>query len=248
VSGLPAWLAPWLPADTARSWQAIATAVPRQAYLVGGTALTVHLRHRTSNDLDFFFEEPIDLAMVRTDLERLGPFAVTEHEEHTLNGQFHETKVQLLHAAKQTRLEPTTEIAGIQVAGLSDILAMKLKVIADRGELRDYFDVMRIEQDTGRTVEEGLGLYLARYGDRPDSNTLMSIVRGLGYLDDVLDDAQLPASRASIEAYWTRRQPHIVRNISREPMTPILPQAPTQPLSPSGQPAGPLHHGDESSS
>jgi hypothetical protein len=185
VSGLPAWLAPWLPADTARSWQAIATAVPRQAYLVGGTALTVHLRHRTSNDLDFFFEEPIDLAMVRTDLERLGPFAVTEHEEHTLNGQFHETKVQLLHAAKQTR---------------------------------------------------------------PDSNTLMSIVRGLGYLDDVLDDAQLPASRASIEAYWTLRQPHIVRNISREPMTPILPQVPTQPLSPSGQPAGPLHHGDESSS
>lgn len=248
MSGLPAWLAPWLPADTARSWQAIATAVPRKAYLVGGTALTVHLRHRTSNDLDFFFEEAIDLAVVRADLERLGSFAVTEHEEHTLNGQFHETKVQFLHAAKQTRLEPTTEIAGIQVAGLSDILAMKLKVIADRGELRDYFDIMRIEQDTGRTVEAGLGLYLARYGDRPDSNTLMSIVRGLGYLDDVLDDAQLPASRAAIEAYWTRRQPHIVRTISREPTTPILPQAPVQPLSPNGQPAGPLHHRDESSS
>jgi hypothetical protein len=76
MSGLPAWLAPWLPADTARSW--------------------------------YFFEEAINLAVVRAD-----PFAVTEHEGHTLNGQFHETKVQLLHAAKQTRLEPTTEIAGV---------------------------------------------------------------------------------------------------------------------------------------
>jgi predicted nucleotidyltransferase component of viral defense system len=88
---------------------------------------------------------PRSRTTARADLERLGSFAVIEHEEHTLNGQFHETKVQFLHAAKQTRLEPTTEIAGIQVAGLSDILAMKLKVIADRGELRDYFDIMRMD-------------------------------------------------------------------------------------------------------
>jgi hypothetical protein len=65
---------------------------------------------------------------------------------------------------------------------------------------------------------------------------------------DVLDDAQLPATRAAIGAYWTRRQPDIVRNISREPTTPILPQAPTQPLSPNGQPAGPLHHDDDNGS
>jgi len=216
MSELPTWLVPWLPAGTARSWTAIAKAVPRQAYLVGGTALTVHLRHRKSNDLDFFFEEAVDLEEVRHALEHLGPFAVTTHEEHTLNGQFDETKVQFLHAANQRRLAPTTKVAGIEIADLSDILAMKLKVIADRGELRDYFDVMRIEQDTGRTVEEGLGLYVTRYGDRSDSDPFLSVVRGLGYFGDVLDDDELPSSRAAIEAYWTHRQPQIVRNISRE--------------------------------
>jgi hypothetical protein len=30
---------------------------------------------------------------------------------------------------------------------------MKLKVVGDRGELRDYFDLMVIEQRTGRMVE-----------------------------------------------------------------------------------------------
>lgn len=223
MSELPAWLVPWLPASTASSWTTIAKAVPRQAYLVGGTALTVHLRHRRSNDLDFFLESAIDLDEVRAALEHLGPFAVTTHEEHTLNGQFDETKMQFLHAAEQTRLAPTTEVAGIEVASLSDILAMKLKVIAERGELRDYFDVMCIEQDIGRTVEEGLGLYLARYRDRSDSDAFLSVVRGLGYFGDVLDDDALPNSRAAIEAYWTHRQPQIVRNISREPNMAVPP-------------------------
>jgi len=235
MSELPEWLVPWLPAGTASSWTTIAKAVPRQAYLVGGTALTAHLRHRRSNDLDFFFEDAIDLDGVRAALEHLGPFAVTTHEDHTLNGQFDETKVQFLHAAKQTRLAPTMEVAGIEVASLSDILAMKLKVIADRGELRDYFDLMRIEQDTGRTVEEGLGLYLARYRDRSDSNAFLSVIRGLGYFGDVLDDDELPSRRAAIEAYWTRRQPEIMRNISREPTVADPPRG----ASGSDSPAGP---------
>jgi hypothetical protein len=41
-------------------------------------------------------------------------------------------------------------------------MAMKLKVVGDRGELRDYFDLMTIEQRTGRTADEGLALFLER--------------------------------------------------------------------------------------
>ena len=41
-----------IPAST---WETIARIVPPTAYLGGGTAIAVHLRHRESADLDFFF-------------------------------------------------------------------------------------------------------------------------------------------------------------------------------------------------
>jgi hypothetical protein len=44
-----------LPPDTAATWDAIAPLVPPGAYLGGGTAIAVHLGHRVSRDLDFFF-------------------------------------------------------------------------------------------------------------------------------------------------------------------------------------------------
>jgi hypothetical protein len=47
----------FLPPDTAETWQTIAPLVPPVAYLGGGTAIAVHLEHRTSRDLDFFFHE-----------------------------------------------------------------------------------------------------------------------------------------------------------------------------------------------
>jgi hypothetical protein len=68
-------------------------------------------------------------------------------------------------------------VGGIEVAGVGDILAMKLKVIVDRGELRDYFDLMAIERDAGRTVEEGLGLSLERYGLELEPFVIEPVVR-----------------------------------------------------------------------
>ena len=101
------------------------------------------------------------------------------------------------------------------VAAVDDILAMKLKVIGDRGELRDYFDVMTIEQRLGRLAEEGIALYLQRFQLPPEHESVRHIILGLGYLDDVDDDDLLPLDRREIERYWHRRQPQIVRNASR---------------------------------
>jgi hypothetical protein len=78
--------------------------------------------------------------------------------------------------------------AGLQVGGLGDLLAMKLNAIAGRAQLRDYFDVMTIEQKGGRSVEEGLALFLVRYRPEHTDSALRPIVLGLAYLDDVADD------------------------------------------------------------
>jgi predicted nucleotidyltransferase component of viral defense system len=216
---LPAGLAAVLPKDSARSWEAIARVLPEGAYLAGGTALAVHLGHRVSRDLDFSLHRSVDLDEVTAALRSVGPFAVTLQDQATLDGVFSETPVQFLVAENQHRLEPTTRVAGIDVAGIGDILAMKLKVVGDRGELR-YFDVMQIEQQARRTVEEGLGLYMARYDVPREHVTIRHIVNGLGYFGDVGDDEALPVSRDEIVEYWRKRQPELIRNLGRFPPRP----------------------------
>lgn len=64
-------------------------------------------------------------------------------------------------------------------------------------------------------VEEGLGLFLQRYGRPPEPFEIEPVVRALGYLGDVDEDGLLPATKDEIEAYWSRRQPEIVRNAAR---------------------------------
>jgi hypothetical protein len=107
-------------------------------------------------------------------------------------------------------LEPPHEVDGLHVAGLSDLMAMKLKVVGDRGELRDYFDLMTIEQRTGRTADEGLALFVARFQPDYPEQAINHLLLGLGYFDDVDPDEALPVPRDQIVDYWTRRQPEIV--------------------------------------
>ena len=203
-----------LPRDAAATWRAITPVVPRGAYLGGGTAVAVHLAHRMSRDLDFFFHhESIDLDELARRLSGTGPFAVTERAPGTLNGVFSATRVQFLHADQvrpQRLLEPTQPFAGLEIAQISDLLAMKLNVIGDRGELRDYFDLMTIEQRSGRTADEGLALFLERCQPEFPGPAVDHIMLGLGYFEDVDPDDTLPVPRQQIVDYWTRRQPEII--------------------------------------
>ena len=146
-------------------------------------------------------------------LTAVGPFAVTERSPGTLNGIFSATKVQFLHADEarpQHLLEPPQEVDGLHIAGLSDLMAMKLKAVGDLGELRDYFDLMTIEQRTGRTADEGLALFVARFQPEYPQQAINHILLGLGCFDDVDPDDALPVPRDQIVDYWTRRQPEIV--------------------------------------
>jgi Nucleotidyl transferase AbiEii toxin, Type IV TA system len=210
-----------LPGDTATTWDVIAPLVPQQAYLGGRTAIAVHLGHRVSRDLDFFFHQhSIDLDDLASRLSAVGPFAVTERSPGTLNGLFSSTKVQFLHADEgrpQHLLEQPQETDGLRIAGLSDLIAMKLKVVGDRGELRDYFDLMTIEQRTGRTADEGLALFVARFQPEYPQQAINHILLGLGYFDDVDPDDALPIPRSDIVDYWTRRQREIIAARGRLP-------------------------------
>lgn len=216
---LPAGIRGSLADDVVQAWTLLAPVVPPAAYLGGGTAVAVHLGHRISRDLDFFYHSnSIDLDQLEREIAAVGPFAATMRASGTLNGVFVRTKIQFLHADEgtpQRLLVPPADVAGLRVAQIDDLMAMKLKVVGDRGELRDYFDLMVIEERTGRLAEEGLQLFLARYQPAFPDQALGHIVGGLGYFDDVEPDDQLPVRRETIIDYWTRRQPEVLASLGR---------------------------------
>ncbi|SDZ02337.1 nucleotidyl transferase AbiEii/AbiGii toxin family protein [Herbiconiux ginsengi] len=205
-------LASFLPARTLAAWRTLAPVVPPVAYLSGGTALTAHLQHRVSRDLDFFTENQFDVRALSEALNTVGTFAPTLAEEGTLNGIFEDTKVQFLDASSQQLLEPTTQFGGVRLASLADVLATKLKVIQDRGALRDYFDLMVLDEYI--SIEEGLNLLVQKYRPVAAAGVIANVVRGLGFLDDVEDDPSLPLPRKDIETFWARRQPEVVKTIA----------------------------------
>jgi hypothetical protein len=194
-------------------WEALVGNLPDGAYLVGGTGIAAHLGHRVSRDLDFFVGEPFEPQELAAALDEIERFATTQVATGTLNGYLGETRIQFLDARDQHPVDAYVEVAGIPVAGLRDLLATKLKVVGDRGELRDYFDLLVLERDAGHRVEEGLAVVIERYRPVTPEAVVLHIVRALGSLEDVADDPALPLNRSEIETFWTRRQPEIVRSL-----------------------------------
>jgi hypothetical protein len=187
--------------------------------LAGGTGITAHLRHRISRDLDFFSTDELDLDQILDGLRALDTVDVLRITPDTLCVIVNGTRVEFLSTPTISLLRPTHTIAGLRVADLADIQAMKLRAVFSRGELRDYFDLMTLDADY--PTEIGVSLFLEKFGaegnaafdDRP--GVVQAIVRSLGYLDDVDDDPGLPIPRVTIEQFWHRRQPQIARDMDR---------------------------------
>lgn len=212
----PPPLEDFLPRAGVEAWRSVAPVLPPGCYLAGGTGLAAHLAHRVSRDLDFFVDVSFDPSRLSRRMSGLGPqFTATLIEPGTLNGVLGETKLQFLDARRQHPVEDIELIHGMPVAGLGDLLATKLNAIGGRGALRDYFDLLVLDRDEGRRIEEGLILFVERYRPEVPSASVTHLVHSLGYMDDVEDDPGLPMSRADIEDYWDRRQPEVFRSLDR---------------------------------
>ena len=61
-----------LPDGTLDAWPEVAAALPETAALMGGTGLAVWLRHRRSEDLDFFVRDTFDSAAIVAKLAAAG--------------------------------------------------------------------------------------------------------------------------------------------------------------------------------
>lgn len=213
ASTIPDAVREMLPGETAASWETLAPLLPDSAYLVGGTGLAVHLRRGVSRDLDFFLEQPEDIDALWRAFERAGRALASERSGDTLNCLFNDTKVQVLEAATQRLISPTTRVAGLRVASVEDIMATKISAILARGALRDYFDLMCIEQQTELQFEVGIALAIQKYKPASIENFVLSALHSLGGFSDVEPDHTLPVNQEEIETYWLLRQSEVARRI-----------------------------------
>jgi hypothetical protein len=132
-----------LPARTATLLGKIVLAKPRfltDFYLSGGTALSLQLGHRESEDLDFFDQKPFDPKILQIELEKLGKLVSVELSENTLNSTLDGVKLQFL-GYPYPMLEKLSDYHGIQLSSVLDIACTKLQTIGMRGSKKDFMDL-----------------------------------------------------------------------------------------------------------
>lgn len=109
--------------------------------LVGGTALSLQMGHRESDDLDLFSVEPLDGLRVQTMLIGKYGFMPSVIEEQKLIGFIQGVKVDVIYHPFPW-LEPAIEEDGVRLATVADIAAMKMHAIINSGKRpKDFVDI-----------------------------------------------------------------------------------------------------------
>ncbi len=121
--------------------------VKRGAILAGGTALSLHIGHRLSVDLDFFTNKDFKVEPVISEIRKAGRnFSVISEGEGHITANIDGTKFSLLKY-EYPFLEKPAVYKGIQVAGIFDIASMRIIAVSQRGTKRDFVDLFFILQD-----------------------------------------------------------------------------------------------------
>ncbi|MFH1505267.1 MAG: nucleotidyl transferase AbiEii/AbiGii toxin family protein [Candidatus Omnitrophota bacterium] len=136
------------------------TVIKDTFFLTGGTALSAfYLKHRYSEDLDFFTEVPGVVSNVFPQLEAVGKkIPISIEVKRTFNTfteiviTSNKTKERvLLHFAQDSpyRLKPAifNKEYGISVDNLLDISCNKFSALFDRHDMKDFVDIYFIDRE-----------------------------------------------------------------------------------------------------
>jgi len=185
-----------LPEGTRRNLALLAdSSLVAPFYLAGGTAAALHMGHRVSVDLDFFSPAPFDSAQLADRLPDVGRFRLERLGEGTLLGELQDVRISFFRYRYPLIAEPV-QVLGVTVAGLADIVAMKLDAISQRGTRRDFIDLYIIAQ-TGLSLSEALHHYRHKYAGL-DLN-LVHLIKSLTYLADAEGD---PMPQMLVDLSW----------------------------------------------
>jgi len=152
-------------------------------FLVGGTALSLQLGHRISNDIDLFTRNDINKDEIFDFLNRYykGNYQIHNVQNIVLQISIYDIKVDFVKY-DYNLLEDIKSDEGINYLGKRDISAMKLMAIANRGDqAKDFVDIYYLLGEI--SLKDMFEYYKQKY----NQNDISPIKRSLIYFDDITD-------------------------------------------------------------
>jgi len=174
-------------------------------YLSGGTALSLQIGHRESEDLGFFSQKPFNPELLQQDLIKYGQLTQTELDKGTLNTFIDGVKLQFLEYP-YALVKPTIDWESIQLSSIEDIACTKLQTIGTRGSKKDFIDLYYLLKIY--TLNELFAFMDTKYGEI-DYNKV-HIMKSLVYFQD----AELqPMPRMHKTTPWNNVKEEIIKTV-----------------------------------
>ena len=172
-----------LPAAQRRLWPELSE-LPASFVLYGGTALTLRVGGRESEDFDLFTNEPVDALQLASSLSLLRNAELIQAAPSTatfLVDRGGRVKVSFFGGLILGRVgvPDRCEDHGLAVASLLDLAAQKVRVVQVRAERKDYLDVATLIAH-GIPLTRALGAAQALWADFAPLVTL----KALSYFED----------------------------------------------------------------
>lgn len=152
--------------------------------LVGGTALSLQIGHRKSEDLDFMKwrtsaneKMEVDWFHIEKELSEIGNITSKDLLDiYLVNYTVDSVKLSFYATNKYSPVKEKIEFKNnIKLADIVSILAMKMEVLMRRSTFRDYYDIYSILR-TGVNIYDGVELATRYSGHRMKTKNLIAIL------------------------------------------------------------------------
>jgi hypothetical protein len=181
-------------------------------YLVGGTALALHMGHRRSVDIDLFSNFDFNPPELLEQMQKDYSYQLFYTSSNTIKGCIGDINVDILAHRYKLLREPEMVQAALLLS-LPDIIAMKLNAISMSGQRsKDFIDIYYLLKSY--TLEKMMDFYQEKYDQQNKAFVLKSLI----YFDDV-DLSDWPALIENPKLKWAdikKRIEKVVMEYSRK--------------------------------
>lgn len=152
--------------------------------LVGGTALSLQINHRKSEDLDFMKwrtskDEKMEVEWFKIEKELSEIGNITSRnllDIYLVDFVVNDVKLSFFATEKYSpNVNPTDYYNNIKLADINAIMAMKMEVLTRRNTFRDYYDIYAMLQN-GVDIQASIASAIKYSGHRLKTKNLISML------------------------------------------------------------------------
>jgi hypothetical protein len=171
-----------LPQAQRELWPSLAPLEHLGFVLYGGTAAALRLGHRTSIDFDFFSHRALEPEKIMEAMPVLQQASLIQADPNARSFLINGVKLSFFGSISFGRIGiPEITADGVMlVAALEDLMPLKIKVILQRSEAKDYIDIAAMLR-AGVSLERGLAVAEKMF--HPQLSAMVAL-RALTYFED----------------------------------------------------------------